>query len=327
MEKNEKGMAQTPEKNESNTKEMLMQYVPDSQPNKEQYISLIQSQVLGTTNEGKARPLVDLLYFLSITQKTKLDPLARQVYPVYRWDGKAGKEKMTIQTGIDGYRLIAQRSNYYGGQDDAKYVPEDEKATHPDKATVTVYRLNPINGERMPVVASARWEEYKQVSNKGQLMGMWAKMPYNQLAKCAEALALRKAFAQELAGIYTDDEMDQANNKRGVLDSLDLEPPEKNDKKIVRSGSPKSGVKTEEIEIDKEKENKPEEPKDAEVEEKLSFPCEVCKKEMNSQEVDFCDNNNIPHTCKECLNKANGKEIKADPIAARKKLKKEDGKK
>lgn len=140
----------------------------------------------------------ELKLFLYTANKHKLDPLIRQIHFVKRGG------KMTIQTGIDGYRAIANRTGDLAGIDDAIYDSEAGKA--PKKATVTVYRL--IKGNRIPFTATARWSEYAPPGDQGF---MWLKMPYLMLAKCAEALALRKAFPDDLAGIYTDEEMAQAN--------------------------------------------------------------------------------------------------------------------
>lgn len=177
------------------------------------YLDLIKTQIMGVDSQGKARPDDDTLLFLYVAKRTGLDPLTKQVYAIYRWDGRMGREKMTIQASIDGMRLVAQRTNGYVGQDDVIY--DDESKKYPGKATVTVYKS--MGGQRVPFTASARWNEYCQTDKAGLPTSMWAKMPYLMLGKCAEALALRKAFPNELSGIYTPEELSQTQSPLGEL--------------------------------------------------------------------------------------------------------------
>ena len=110
--------------------------------------------------------------------------------------------KYTPITSIDFMRQRAAATEQYAGQDPPSFTGEgDERA-----ATVTVYRL--VKGQRYGWTATARWSEYYP----GEQLGfMWDKMPHVMLEKCAEALALRKAFPAELAGLYSKEEMDQAD--------------------------------------------------------------------------------------------------------------------
>ncbi len=214
----------------------LLKYVPKGESPKV-FIDLVRNQVLGFDRQGNPRPNDDLMLFLYTCKRTGLDPLARQIYAIYRWDTRLGREKMTIQTGIDGFRLIAQRTGEYGGSDDAEFLPADESAPIPVKATVTVFKVNKKTGERMPTTATARWNEYCQKDKAGQPTGLWKQMPYGQLAKCAEALALRKAFPAELSGIYSEDEMAQSQNP-----VADLPTPTKFVKPQVEHGAPVEAV-------------------------------------------------------------------------------------
>ncbi len=160
-------------------------------------VALIKDTVARDQNLTDA----EFAVFLHVAQHSGLDPLARQIYAIRR------KGKLTIQTAIDGYRLIAARTGEHVGTDDAVFLYGADREP-PVRASVTVYRW--VQGQRFAFTASAWWAEYEP--EKGQDF-MWRKMPHGQLAKVAEALALRKAFPSELAGLYVADEMDRARSE------------------------------------------------------------------------------------------------------------------
>jgi phage recombination protein Bet len=154
----------------------------------------------------------ELKMFVQMAQKLGLDPLSKQIHCVKRRarlaDGSYG-DAMTIVVGIDGYRLVAERTGRYcPGK-----APTYEYDAHGRVTSATAYVLKLAGGAWHEVSAVAFWEEYAQTNKDGQPTAMWSKMPRLMLAKCAEALALRRAFPAELSGVYTDDEMQQAANE------------------------------------------------------------------------------------------------------------------
>ena len=162
-----------------------------------QQLAALKSLGLAQADSG------DLAFFFHQAQRTGLDPFARQIYMINR-GGRWG-----IQTSIDGFRIIAQRSGQYAGQTAPYWCGEDGvwkdvwlSSTAPVAAKIGVYRTNFAE----PTWAVARWESYAVLNNP-----IWKKMPDVMLAKCAESLALRKAFPNDLSGIYTDEEMSQVD--------------------------------------------------------------------------------------------------------------------
>lgn len=144
----------------------------------------------------------ELKLFLYYCATQNLNPLAKDVYFTKR-NGKNGATTAYI-TSIDTYRSRAEDTGCYAGNDDPVF--DDEQ--NPKKASVTVYKL--VGGVRCPFTATARWDQYYP----GDLQGfMWRKMPHLMLGKCAEALALRKAFPKQYKGLYIKEEMQQAGSE------------------------------------------------------------------------------------------------------------------
>lgn len=172
-------------------------------------------KTLGVSNDVTQ---ADLAIFLTQSKRTGLDPFSRQIYMIGRKQKTANgyETKQTIQVGIDGLRAIAHRvaqqchevfsmsdtlwADKTGVWHDVWLSPEP-----PAAAKVSVKRGGGVFS------AVAIFKEYAPVYN-GKLSGMWLTKPALMIAKCAEALALRKAFPSDMSGIYTEDEMEKAED-------------------------------------------------------------------------------------------------------------------
>lgn len=157
----------------------------------------------------------DVALFIATCERTGLDPFARQIMPSSRNTNKNG-QWITLWTWlvtIDGLRKIAVDSGDYEGQEGPWWCGKDgvwhEVWAQPGPcfaAKVLVHR----KGFRVGLSGIAKYESYVQKKKDGLPNNVWATLGDHMTAKCAEALALRRAYPNEMAGLYTSDEMAQA---------------------------------------------------------------------------------------------------------------------
>ena len=166
----------------------------------------------------------ELRLFAYACQRTGLDPFSKQIYAIRR------SGRMTIQAGIDGLRAIAERTGQLDGSETYWCSEEGDwkdvwlSSKPPAAAKTIVHR----KGSQHPFVGVARFADY----NAGQ--GLWSKMPAAMIAKCSEALALRKAFPADMSGVYSTDEMQQADAEPVTVTTL---PAKKDTNKFFTAGA------------------------------------------------------------------------------------------
>lgn len=143
-----------------------------------------------------------------------LDPMQKPVHIVPMWDSKTKQMRDVIMPGIGSYRTQAARSGDYAGVTEPEFGPDVSESldgvhvTYPQWCRVTVKRRM-SDGAVAEFTAREFWRENYATKSRDSAApnAMWAKRPYGQLAKCAEAQALRKAFP-EFGSQPTADEME-----------------------------------------------------------------------------------------------------------------------
>lgn len=162
----------------------------------------------------------DFALFVQACERTGLDPFARHIYPMpkFVWRGRQQETTHYPEVSIDGLRACAERTGNYAGQLGPEWCGPDGEWKDiwlgddpPTGARVGILRKD-FDG---PVWGKALYAEYLQIEN-GQPARLWGKMAGQMLAKCAEALGLRKAFPEQLGGLYAREEMAQAKDVTGI---------------------------------------------------------------------------------------------------------------
>lgn len=220
-------------------------------------LDLIRRTVATDCNE----PEFDL--FCEVARRHQLDPFRKQISVIVFSKDNPDKRRMAIITGIDGLRSIAARSlRYRPDEEEPEYEYEAEAKdplTNPlglIKARVRIYIRDEGGDSWRPVTGVAYWDEFAPVkeewawredeggrrsrkpTGKMTLEGTWLRMGRVMLAKCAEAQALRKAFPEDLSGLYAGEEMDQA--RAAEMSASEVIASHREDERLRRVGAANS---------------------------------------------------------------------------------------
>lgn len=180
--------------------------------------------------------------FVEVCRRVGLDPFRRQIYAVVYSKNNSERRRMSIITGIDGFRAVAARNRDYRPDEAEPLITyrDDLKdpATNPlgiEKAVARAFKLAP-NGEWHPVIGVAYWDEFAPVDEiweydaaqgrkapcgKFKLGGQWPRMGRVLIAKCAEAQALRKGWPEDLSGVYSPEEMARAEAEQTAAEQVE----------------------------------------------------------------------------------------------------------
>jgi phage recombination protein Bet len=186
-------------------------------------LSLIRRTVAKDTNDDEFE------VFIAMSRAVRLDPLRKQIYAFVYHKDNPKKRQLTVVTGIDGFRSIADRTgNYRPDEDEPEYHFDEalKGETNPlglEKAVVRVWKFS--HGAWHRITGVAYWAEFAPIKDEWskdeaghsyktgkQILdqtGRWPVAGRHQLAKCSEALALRKGWPDELSNVRVNEEMDR----------------------------------------------------------------------------------------------------------------------
>lgn len=200
--------------------------VPALKMHEDELIEVLQGSLYPGAMVGSVKLVINYC------KASGLDPMQKPVHIVPMWDNKAKQMRDVVMPGIGLYRTQAARSGEYAGVSEPEFGEDVAgnvgglSITYPKWCRVTVRRLLP-NGTVVDFTAKELWMENYATKGKDSAApnAMWQRRPYAQLAKCAEAQALRKAFP-EFGAQPTADEMEGRELDMGPAEVVATRQPE-----------------------------------------------------------------------------------------------------
>ncbi|MGH7639480.1 MAG: phage recombination protein Bet [Candidatus Dormibacteria bacterium] len=158
--------------------------------------------------------------FMVEAARLGLDPVTHQIVPVMFYSAKRQRQEMTIIITITGMRSLCQRTGKEDGTDGPEFTEDGlnwtklwmDDDSQPKAARFTIYR----KGMAHPYEGVAKWSEFVKKDRSGRVERFWRDMPQHMLGKCAEAVARRMAFSDELQGVYVAEEFGGTTPEQAV---------------------------------------------------------------------------------------------------------------
>lgn len=181
----------------------------------QEHAQSLRSALKNSLYPGAKDESVDMV--LAYCKAARLDPMTKPVH-IVPMSVKVARDKWewrdVVMPGIELYRTKAHDTGEYAGQDEVEFGPTvsgkwgDITVEYPQWAKVTVYRMK--GNVNCAYTAKVLWLESYATAGKDSLApnAMWRKRPFGQIEKCAEALALRKAFPEAIGAHNTAEEME-----------------------------------------------------------------------------------------------------------------------
>lgn len=202
--------------------------IPAFAMDEQELIEVLRNSLYPGAQDGSIKMII------GYCRASGLDPMQKPAHIVPIWDAKAKEMRDVVMPGIGLYRTQAARSGNYAGVTEPEFGPDVTETlggvtvTYPAWCKVIVKR-SMANGTIVEFAAVERWKENYATAKRDTDApnAMWRRRPYGQLAKCAEAQALRKAFpefgsaptAEEMEGkeIYAERDITPAKQEPAVI--------------------------------------------------------------------------------------------------------------
>ena len=174
---------------------------------KKELMSLNNSEELQLLKDTYAKGATDTEFkmLFAVGNRVGADPFKKEIYLIPFWDSQARKLSKTPVVGIDWYRKQAGKSANYGGQGETEFGEDvnTHGVVHP------AWAITPIFNKKFtqPVRVKVFWGEIVKADKQGMAVANWKSMPHIMMAKCSEAQGIKKAFPEEIGGVYTEEEM------------------------------------------------------------------------------------------------------------------------